>query len=120
MRQGQPGGAGGRKVALRNRADSRGWWRGLDSNQRRRSQRIYSPSPLATRAPLRTPLPANSNIMARRQHGQSRAVMLMGPVEVNSAEQARNARTALSNDTAAAAFRVPPTGPDIGLRGCMA
>jgi hypothetical protein len=33
--------------------DSEGWWRGLDSNQRRLSQRIYSPSPLATRAPLR-------------------------------------------------------------------
>ncbi len=32
---------------------SRGWWRGLDSNQRRHSQRVYSPSPLATRAPLR-------------------------------------------------------------------
>ena len=31
---------------------SRSWWRGLDSNQRRLSQRIYSPSPLATRAPL--------------------------------------------------------------------
>jgi hypothetical protein len=30
-----------------------GWWRGLDSNQRRLSQRIYSPSPLTTRAPLR-------------------------------------------------------------------
>ena len=28
------------------------WWRGLDSNQRRLSQRIYSPSPLTTRAPL--------------------------------------------------------------------
>ena len=29
-----------------------GWWRGLDLNQRRQSQRIYSPSPLTTRAPL--------------------------------------------------------------------
>ena len=28
------------------------WWRGLDSNQRRHSQRVYSPSPLTTRAPL--------------------------------------------------------------------
>ena len=28
-----------------------GWWVGLDSNQRRLSQRIYSPSPLTTRAP---------------------------------------------------------------------
>src|SRR5690625_4175862 len=31
----------------------RQWWRGLDLNQRRRSQRIYSPPPLTTRAPLR-------------------------------------------------------------------
>src|SRR5918994_4769414 len=31
------------------------WWRGLDSNQRRLSQRIYSPSPLTTRAPLPGP-----------------------------------------------------------------
>ncbi len=30
------------------------WWVGLDLNQRRRSQRIYSPSPLTTRAPTRT------------------------------------------------------------------
>ncbi len=29
------------------------WWRRLDSNQRRLSQRIYSPSPLTTRALLR-------------------------------------------------------------------
>ena len=29
-----------------------GWWWGLDLNQRRLSQRIYSPSPLTTRASL--------------------------------------------------------------------
>ena len=28
------------------------WWKGLDSNQRRHSQQIYSLPPLATRAPL--------------------------------------------------------------------
>ena len=28
------------------------WWRGLDSNQRRRSRQIYSLIPLATREPL--------------------------------------------------------------------
>src|SRR5262249_39818219 len=33
------------------------WWRGLDSNQRRLSQRIYSPSPLTPRAPLRNSPP---------------------------------------------------------------
>ncbi len=29
-------------------------WAGLDLNQRRQSQRIYSPPPLTTRAPTRT------------------------------------------------------------------
>ena len=29
------------------------WWRGEDSNLRRLRQRVYSPSPLATRVPLR-------------------------------------------------------------------
>ena len=38
----------------RGMLQDRQWWRGLDSNQRRLSQRIYSPSPLTTRAPLRT------------------------------------------------------------------
>ncbi len=32
------------------------WWRELDSNQRRRSQRIYSPPLLATQASLPGPL----------------------------------------------------------------
>src|SRR5690554_6714591 len=34
-------------------SNCRQWWRGLDLNQRRLSQRIYSPPPLTTRAPLR-------------------------------------------------------------------
>ncbi len=34
----------------------RNWWRGLDSNQRRLSQQIYSLPPLATREPLHTRL----------------------------------------------------------------
>ena len=32
------------------------WWRGKDSNLRRQSQRVYSPTPLATWVPLRTSL----------------------------------------------------------------
>src|SRR5690606_8971180 len=36
-------------------ATARVWWVGLDSNQRRHSQRIYSPSPLTTRAPTQAP-----------------------------------------------------------------
>ena len=35
-----------------SQSGKRKWWRELDSNQRRHSQRIYSPSPLATRASL--------------------------------------------------------------------
>ena len=42
-------------------APGRQWWRRLDSNQRRLSQRIYSPSPLTTRALLRTALPEPCN-----------------------------------------------------------
>ncbi len=40
------------KGALKTMLSNGSWWRGLDSNQRRHSQRIYSPPPLATRAPL--------------------------------------------------------------------
>ena len=36
------------------RSPVRQWWRRLDSNQRRLSQRIYSPSPLTTRALLQS------------------------------------------------------------------
>ena len=49
----------------------RQWWRGLDLNQRRHSQRIYSPSPLTTRAPLRTAAGAmQRGINAKRPPGQ--------------------------------------------------
>ena len=43
------------------------WWRELDSNQRRHSQRVYSPSPLATRAPLRN---QSSYVTALHTSGQ--------------------------------------------------
>src|SRR5690606_19380730 len=46
------------------------WWRGLDSNQRRHSQRIYSPSPLATRAPLRDPAMESNEIAPPSPAGQ--------------------------------------------------
>ncbi len=39
----------------------RQWWRELDLNQRRHSQRIYSPSPLTTRASLQISLSAESS-----------------------------------------------------------
>ncbi len=45
---------------FRNCGPQKTWWRRLDSNQRRHSQRIYSPPPLATRALLL--------IAARRLH----------------------------------------------------
>ena len=40
-------------LPLQAEASSKIWWRGLDSNQRRRSRQIYSLIPLATREPLR-------------------------------------------------------------------
>src|SRR5690606_25528367 len=40
----------------------RQWWRKLDLNQRRLSQRIYSPSPLTTRAFLQISLSAESSV----------------------------------------------------------
>ena len=61
------------------------WWRGLDSNQRRLSQRIYSPSPLTTRAPL----PASARRRAchwrkrRRRRCVRRVLMVTRPRAVN-------------------------------------
>ena len=48
--------------------------------------------------------------------GKAGAVMLMGPVEVNSTGQGQHARTERSRDTATAAFRAPPTG--LEYRAC--
>ena len=33
-----------------------GWWAGMDSNHRRQNRRVYSPFPLATRAPTQEPV----------------------------------------------------------------
>jgi hypothetical protein len=44
------------------------WWRGLDSNQRRHSQRVYSPSLLTTQAPLRNASFCFSSLVARSAH----------------------------------------------------
>ena len=63
----------GSKISTESVLYNKNWWRGLDSNQRRRSQRIYSPSPLATRAPLRPPAgietPGEQNRPARPKAG---------------------------------------------------
>ena len=66
----------------RRRETSGRWWRRLDSNQRRHSQRVYSPSPLATRALLR-----NRNRHRGRQLSpqglEQRTLMAIGPDAVN-------------------------------------
>ena len=60
---------GSRCDALRGPAE---WWRGLDLNQRRLSQRIYSPSPLTTRAPLQSAAGAmQRGIVSRSRHDGS-------------------------------------------------
>ena len=46
------------------RPERRAWWAGLDSNQRSETQRVYSPSPLATRVP--TPGSNLANRLRRR------------------------------------------------------
>ena len=53
----------------------RNWWRGLDSNQRRLSQQIYSLPPLATREPLHlTPYQATAR---KRGSPKGRAIMYL-------------------------------------------
>lgn len=63
------------------------WWRGLDSNQRRLSQRIYSPSPLTTRTPLRIRLPEPCDEAGFHDLNRKSAKRLMatGPCPVNRA-----------------------------------
>ena len=51
------------------------WWRGLDSNQRRHSQRIYSPPPLATRAPLQSLAPRRTAKTAPRSDAEQDGLM---------------------------------------------
>ena len=74
---------------LRGQARAVFWWRGLDSNQRRLSQRIYSPSPLTTRAPLRNSPPTRLLEKRRTETPRRRAgipvagVMVTSPLGVN-------------------------------------
>ena len=53
-------------------ASSVNWWRGLDSNQRRLSQQIYSLPPLATREPLRFAFPVAANSFETSRAGRAR------------------------------------------------
>ena len=77
-----------RSRPIRNSVDISIWWRGLDSNQRRLSQRIYSPSPLTARAPLRM---STKPRLSRRYNGKTPSaaglpcgrVMVTGSAGVN-------------------------------------
>ena len=90
----------------RVRLPVRQWWRGLDLNQRRLSQRIYSPSPLTTRALLRTAVGAMQRGTYRtgraRQPDREAPYGGIGPKRVN-----RNRRHAAKFEAARYFVEIP-------------
>jgi hypothetical protein len=63
-----------------------GWWRELDSNQRRHSQRVYSPSPLAARASLRNQRIAPIIATSANISAQSERVYIFGQSDPSMAD----------------------------------
>ena len=89
------------------------WWRGLDSNQRRHSQRIYSPSPLTTRAPLQICFRSHAARLSRasvdrvataRKHAKRLMAASLHPVNRAAVRNHRLFRRSL------ATHRQPPCG----------